>query len=205
MHRDDGEKSKSDTMMESDSDVTVLKGNNVEIIVSDTTENESSSDRSKGNNCCKTKKTEGESHSDVVLLNNASDTTEKEGQAEERTDSEAEESVRLSPDESSVKISNEKLIVVDKPPRLRLETRGQYMCRLALQFIHNQHKKLTETPLQNESEYSILYVIFHNFFSDFNTSLVTVYCSHLYLNFLVMTSYITPFLTIMNLHNAVVI
>ena len=38
------------------------------------------------------------------------------------------DSVRLSPDESRVKISNENLTVVDKPPRLRSETRGQYMC-----------------------------------------------------------------------------
>ena len=94
-----------------------------------------------------------------------------------RTESEAEESVRLSPDESSVKISNKKLTVVDKPPRLRWETRDQYMCQLALQFSRNQHKKVTETPLQNESEDSILYVIFHNFVSDFNTSLVTAVTS----------------------------
>ena len=38
------------------------------------------------------------------------------------------DSVRLPPDESRVKISNEKLTVVNKPPRLRSETRGQYMC-----------------------------------------------------------------------------
>ena len=126
---DNGATCKSDTMMESNSDVTALKDNDVEIIDhSDTTKNESSSDGLKGNNCYKTKKTEGESNSDVILLNDASDTTEKEGEAEERTKSEVEESVRLSPDESSVKISNKKLTVVDKPPRLRSETRGQYTC-----------------------------------------------------------------------------
>ena len=125
--KDDTETSKSDTMMDSDSYVTALKDNDVENH-SDTTETESSSDGSKRNSCYKTKKTEGESNSDVILLNDASDTTEKEGQAEERTESEAEESVKLSPDESSVKISNKKLTVVDKPPRLRSETRGQYMC-----------------------------------------------------------------------------
>ena len=121
--KDDTETSKSDTMMESDSYVTALKDNDVENH-SDTTETESSSDGSKQSSCYKTKKTEGESNSDVILLNDASDTTEKEGQAEERTESEAEESVRLSPDESSVKISNKKLTVVDKPPRLRSRDKG---------------------------------------------------------------------------------
>ena len=78
------------------------------------------------------------------------------------------DSVRLCPDESRVKISNEKLTVVDKPPRLRSETRGQYMCRLALQFTRNQHKKVAESPSQNHREDSILYVVFHTFVSDFN-------------------------------------
>ena len=78
------------------------------------------------------------------------------------------DSVRLSPDESRVKISNEKLTVVDKPPRLRSETRGQYMCQLALQFTQNQHKKVAESPSQNYGEDSILYVVFHTFVSDFN-------------------------------------
>ena len=174
VQKDDTATSKSDTMI--DSDVTALKDNDVDNH-SDTTENESSSDGLKGNNCYKTKKTEGESNSDVILLNDASHTTEKEVQAEERTESEVEESARLSPDECSVKISNKKLTVVDKPPRLRSETRGQYMCQLALQFTHNQHKKVTETPLQIESKDSILYVIFHNFVSDFNTSLVTAVTS----------------------------
>ena len=45
-------------------------------------------------------------------------------------------SVRLSPDESRVCTSKNKITVVDKPPRLRSETRGQYMCRLSRQFLH---------------------------------------------------------------------
>ena len=55
-------------------------------------------------------------------------------------------SVRLSPDDSKVKVSwkFEKLTIVDKPPRLSSETRGQYLCRLALQFTRNQHKKVTQ-------------------------------------------------------------
>ena len=62
--KDDAATSKSDTMIESDSDVTALKDNDVEIIDhSNTTENESSSDGSKRNNSYKTKKTEGESNS----------------------------------------------------------------------------------------------------------------------------------------------
>ena len=69
-----------------------------------------------------------------------------------------EEDVRLSPDESSVKISNKQLTLVDKPTRLRSETRGQYMCRLALQFTRNQHKKITDTSANRED--SILYVDF---------------------------------------------
>ena len=77
------------------------------------------------------------------------------------------DSVRLSPDESRVKISKDKLTVVDKPPRLRSETRGQYMCRLALQFTQNQHKKVAESPSQNHGEDSILYVVFHTFVSNF--------------------------------------
>ena len=78
-----------------------------------------------------------------------------------------EEKVRLSPDESRVNILNKQLTLVDKPPRLKLETRGQYMCRLALQFTHNQHKKVTDTSAHSKD--SILYVEFtHIFVSEFN-------------------------------------
>ena len=37
-------------------------------------------------------------------------------------------SVRLSPDTASVNVGIDKITVVDKPSRLRSETRGQYMC-----------------------------------------------------------------------------
>ena len=89
---------------------------------------------------------EGESDSNVKVLKDASDTTEKEGESDERNESEVEESVRLFPDESNVKISNKKLTIVNKPPRLRSETKGQYMCQLALQFTCNHHKMTVKIP-----------------------------------------------------------
>ena len=73
-------------------------------------------------------------------------------------------SVRLSQDDSKVKVSwnFEKLTIVDKPPRLRLETRGQYLCRLALQFTRNQHKKVTQVPSRSDSDESVLYACILN-------------------------------------------
>ena len=63
--------------------------------------------------------------------------------------------VRLSPDDCRVKISKNKITVVDKPPRLRSETRGQYMCRLSRQFQHTNYKK--PPPPCSSSDDSILY------------------------------------------------
>ena len=74
----------------------------------------------------------------------------------------SQDSVRLSPDDCKVNVTRnlEKLTIVDKPPRLRSETRGQYMCRLALQFTRNQHKKVTQVPSCSDSDESILYTLF---------------------------------------------
>ena len=69
-------------------------------------------------------------------------------------------SVRLSPDESRVCTSKNKITVVDKPPRLRSETRGQYMCRLSRQFLHMNYKK--PPPPHSSSDDSILYAFFLN-------------------------------------------
>ena len=73
-------------------------------------------------------------------------------------------SVRLSPDTASVNVGIDKITVVDKPLRLRSETRGQYMCRLARQFVHTNYKKVPQTPPpQSHKTYreeSILYELF---------------------------------------------
>ena len=73
-------------------------------------------------------------------------------------------SVRLFPDDSKVKVSRnfEKLTIVDEPPRLRSETRGQYLCCLALQFTRNQHKKVTQVPSRSDSDESVLYTCILN-------------------------------------------
>ena len=73
-------------------------------------------------------------------------------------------SVRLSPDDSKVKVSRnfEKLTIVDKPPRLRSETRGQYLYHLALKFTRNQHKKVTQVPSCSDSDESVLYACILN-------------------------------------------
>ena len=69
-------------------------------------------------------------------------------------------SVRLSPDKSRVCTSKNKITVVDKPPRLRSETRGQYMCRSSRQFLHMNYKK--PPPPHSSRDDSILYAFFLN-------------------------------------------
>ena len=59
-------------------------------------------------------------------------------------------SVRLSPDTASVNVGIDKITVVDKPSRLRSETRGQYMCQLARQFVRTNYKKVPQTPPPNQ-------------------------------------------------------
>ena len=45
--------------------------------------------------------------------------------------------------------------------RLRSETRGQYMCHLALQFTRNKHKKVMPPSKQNsDSDEMIMYAYF---------------------------------------------
>ena len=80
-------------------------------------------------------------------------------------------SVRLSPDTASVNVGIDKITVVDKPLRLRSETRGQYMCRLARQFVRTNYKKVPQTPAPQSPETyrqeSILYELFSLIVSDF--------------------------------------
>ena len=71
------------------------------------------------------------------------------------------ESVRSSPDECSIKIYKSNITMQDKPMRLRSETRGQYMCHLALQFTCYKHKKVMPPPKQNsDSDEMIMYAYF---------------------------------------------
>ena len=80
-------------------------------------------------------------------------------------------SVRLSPDTASVNVGIDKIRVVDKPSRLRSETRGQYMCQLARQFVCTNYKKVPQTPPpqlpETYREESILYELFSLIVSDF--------------------------------------
>ena len=71
------------------------------------------------------------------------------------------ESIRSSPDECSIKIYKNNITIQHKPTRLRSETRGQYMCCLALEFTRNKHKKVTPQPKQNsDSDEMIMYAYF---------------------------------------------
>ena len=70
------------------------------------------------------------------------------------------ESVMLSPDECSIKISQKNITIQGKPRRLRSETRGQFMCCLALQFMRNQHKKVTPPPRHNSDNKELMYAYF---------------------------------------------
>ena len=81
---------------------------------------------------------ENDAVSDTSLKSSVTETssrtdTEKTGSEDTST---SDKSVRLSLDDCQVKVVRDfkKITVVDKPTRLRSETRGQFMCRLALQF-----------------------------------------------------------------------
>ena len=100
------------------------------------------------------------------------DTSNRDGSSSSES---PRESVRSSPNECSIKISKNKIIIQDKPMRLRLENRGQYMCHLVLQFTCNQHKKVTPQPKQNsDSDKIIMYAylaILQIIASDFMSSI----------------------------------
>ena len=85
-----------------------------------------------------------------------SETSESGGSSGMASNS-SRESVRLSPDECSIMISQKKITIEDKPRRLRSETRGQFMCHLALQFTRNQHKKVTPPPRHNSDNKELMY------------------------------------------------
>ena len=88
-----------------------------------------------------------------------SETSESGGSSGMASNS-SRESVRLSPDECSIKISQKKITIEDKPRRLRSETRGQFMYHLALQFTRNQHKKVTPPPRHNSDNKELMYAYF---------------------------------------------
>ena len=89
---------------------------------------------------------------EVVVLENE-DLTEKEKEKSK----EKNENNNESPDTSIVKVTNPKLLTLkDMPTRRHNETRGQFMCRLALQIKKHDNWYMTKEDMQSDTSYSDL-------------------------------------------------
>ena len=90
--------------------------------------------------------------SEVVVVENKDLTEKKKEKSKEKNENNNE-----SLDTSIVKVTNPKLLSLkDMPTRRRNKTRGQFMCRLALQIKKCDNWYMTKEDVQSDTSYSDL-------------------------------------------------